>query len=281
MPSFSIGTSTPSAIRMADAYATFATSGVHVEPYSVTKVCTTATTYTDFQKPKRHQAGLRPHVANNVTSVLQDVVQHGTGTAAKTLGRARGGQDRYHRQPGGTRSAWFIGYTPQLSTSVVMFRQDTKRQELLPMSGTGGDIAIHGGDIPATIWTDYMKAALGDQPDPGFPKAAKIGTGPAPNEPGAPLADAVHDAAAADHSRRPTHPAPPTAPDRPPRPRSRRRPVARRRPDADRSAGGWIPNCNQTDPPATPAQPADDRRGPTGGPAGNGGGGTARSQDSS
>ena len=38
VPSFSIGTSSPSAIRMADAYATFADSGMHVDPYSVTKV---------------------------------------------------------------------------------------------------------------------------------------------------------------------------------------------------------------------------------------------------
>ncbi|NEA01075.1 penicillin-binding protein, partial [Streptomyces sp. SID10116] len=37
-PTFSIGTSTPSAIRVATAYGTFTNDGVRRDPYSVTKV---------------------------------------------------------------------------------------------------------------------------------------------------------------------------------------------------------------------------------------------------
>jgi hypothetical protein len=55
------------------------------------------------------------------------------------------------------------------------------------MAGTGGPTSTtHGGDIPATIWTDYMKKALGDADDPGFPKPGKIGDGKTINEKGAP-----------------------------------------------------------------------------------------------
>ncbi|MBD0735377.1 penicillin-binding protein [Streptomyces sp. CBMA29] len=181
--SFSIGTSGPSAIRMADAYATFAKSGVQVDPYSVTKVIHNGDQVNGFTRPKPKQA-LPDNIANNVTKVLENVVQNGTGTKAKELGRTAAGKTGTTDSPGGTRSAWFVGYTQQLSTSVVMFRQDTKAKKLLPMSGTGGNSSIHGGDLPATIWTDYMKAALGNSEDPGFPDASKIGD--PQNEPGAP-----------------------------------------------------------------------------------------------
>jgi membrane peptidoglycan carboxypeptidase len=126
-------------------------------------------------------------VADTVTKVLQNVVKKGTGKKALELGRTAAGKTGTTDTPGGTRSAWFVGYTQQLSTSVVMFRQDSKAQKLLPMAGTGGPTSTtHGGDIPATMWTDYMKAALGNQPDPGFPTPGKLGDGKTINESGAP-----------------------------------------------------------------------------------------------
>ncbi|NUS12290.1 MAG: penicillin-binding protein [Streptomyces sp.] len=186
--SFSIGTSTPSAIRMADAYGTFAKSGVEVEPYSVTKVLHNGDDSSAFKKPQvTTKQALEPDVANTVTKVLQNVVKNGTGKKALALGRTVAGKTGTTDTPGGTRSAWFVGYTQQLSTSVVMFRQDSKAMKLLPMSGTGGPTSTtHGGDIPATMWTDYMKAALGNAPDLGFPDPGKIGDGKTINEKGAP-----------------------------------------------------------------------------------------------
>ena len=59
----------------------------------------------------------------------------------------------------GNKSAWFVGYTPQLSTSIGMFRVDddeAKRQVFRSMYGTGGQEKIHGASFPAEIWTDYM-----------------------------------------------------------------------------------------------------------------------------
>ncbi|UWE13526.1 transglycosylase domain-containing protein [Actinacidiphila bryophytorum] len=186
--SYSIGTATPSAIRMANAYGTFADSGEAVEPYSVTKVVHDGDDDSHFQKPKRTKArAMDPDVANTVTKVLQNVVKKGTGTKALELGRTAAGKTGTTDTPGGTRSAWFVGYTQQLSTSVVMFRQDSKASKLLPMAGTGGPSSTtHGGDIPATMWTDYMKLALGNLPDPGFPTPGKIGDGKTINEAGAP-----------------------------------------------------------------------------------------------
>jgi membrane peptidoglycan carboxypeptidase len=188
VPSFSIGISTPSAIRMANAYGTFADSGKAVEPYSVTKLLHNGSEDSDFKKPERKVSqALSADVADTVTQVLQNVVENGTGTKAKELGREVAGKTGTTDTEGGTRSAWFVGYTQQLSTAVVMFRQDAKAKQLLPMAGTGGPTSTtHGGDIPATIWTDYMRKALGDADDPGFPKPGKIGDGKVINEEGAP-----------------------------------------------------------------------------------------------
>jgi membrane peptidoglycan carboxypeptidase len=171
-PSFAIGTSTPSAIRMADAYATFAASGKQTDPYSVTAVKYKGTDQPGFEKPKKKQA-FSSDIADNVTNVLENVIQNGTGTNAKALGRTAAGKTGTTDK---NKSAWFVGYTQQLSTSVTMFRENPKDHELLSMNGTAGVDSIHGGDIPTSVWTEYMLAALKNQNDPGFPDPVKIGT---------------------------------------------------------------------------------------------------------
>ncbi|MFB7506348.1 transglycosylase domain-containing protein [Streptomyces broussonetiae] len=170
-PSFAIGTSTPSAIRMADAYSTFAASGEHTDPYSVTSVKKDGQEMPGFTKPKITSA-MPENVANNVTDVLQNVIQNGTGENAKALGRTAAGKTG---TTDSNKSAWFVGYTQQLSTSVAMFRENPKDHELLSMNGTAGVESIHGGDIPTSVWTEYMKAALKNANDLGFPNATEIG----------------------------------------------------------------------------------------------------------
>ncbi|MCZ0209403.1 transglycosylase domain-containing protein [Streptomyces sp. UMAF16] len=173
-PSFAIGTSTPSAIRMADAYATFAASGQQTDPYSVTAVKFNGTDAPSFVKPKPAlKEAMDPNIANNVTDVLENVIQNGTATKALALGRTAAGKTGTTDE---NKSAWFVGYTQQLSTSVAMFRENPKDHKLLSMNGTANTDSIHGGDIPTQVWTDYMKAALKGQNDPGFPKATPIGT---------------------------------------------------------------------------------------------------------
>jgi membrane peptidoglycan carboxypeptidase len=177
---FFIGTSTPSAIRMADAYATFAASGTHYDPYSVSKVVSNGETLPGFTKPNPVQA-LKSSTADTVTNVLQAVIKQGTGTNAQVLGRPAAGKtgttDNY-------KSAWFIGYTPQLSTAVVLFKEDPKHPTLQSMTGVGGYTKVFGGVIPTQVWTDYMTAALVGQPTVNFPAAPNLGTGA--NEYGAP-----------------------------------------------------------------------------------------------
>ncbi|MFG2121974.1 transglycosylase domain-containing protein [Streptomyces sp. NPDC048710] len=177
---FYIGTSTPSAIRMAGAYATFAASGTQTTPYSVTKVTRNGTALHGFTAPVPVRA-LPSAVADHVTDVLRGVIARGTGTKAQALGRTAAGKtgttDDY-------RSAWFVGYTPQLATSVVLFREDAKHPQLQSLAGVGGLQKVFGGDIPTEIWTQYMRDALTGLPDMPFPAPTPLGHGA--DEPGAP-----------------------------------------------------------------------------------------------
>ncbi|MFF7161501.1 transglycosylase domain-containing protein [Streptomyces sp. NPDC008086] len=170
--SFSLGTSTPSAIRMADAYGAFANDGKHFEPFSVTKVIKDGKQLPGFEKPEEEDA-MEPNVANNVTDVLENVVKNGTGKKVADIGFPVAGKTGTTDE---NKSAWFVGYTRELSTAVTLFRTDPAKGKLLSMNGTGGVPSIHGGDIPAQVWKDYMVEAMKswDTPEP-FPEAQPIG----------------------------------------------------------------------------------------------------------
>ncbi|MCX5055752.1 MULTISPECIES: transglycosylase domain-containing protein [unclassified Streptomyces] len=173
-PSFSIGISDPSAIRMAGAYATFAASGERRDPFSVSRV--TSRDGTVFTHQDQPEEAFTPKVADNVTDVLKTVVEKGTGTNARLPGRDVAGKTG---TTDGNKSAWFVGYTPQLSTSITMFRYDDdetkKNRTFLEMYGTGGQEKIHGASFPSEIWHDYMEEALKDQKALPFPTPEPIG----------------------------------------------------------------------------------------------------------
>ncbi|WP_079027712.1 transglycosylase domain-containing protein [Streptomyces rimosus] len=172
-PTFSLGTSAPSAIRLAGAYATFASSGQQNDPYSVESVEKDGKTeYEHTAKPK---TGFSAAVADNVTDVLKTVVEKGTGTAAKLPdGREAAGKTGTTDD---NKSAWFAGYTKQLATTIGMWRVDdqAKQQQFLKMYGVGGEEKIHGASFPARIWAEYMTQAMKGQKLEAFPDPAPIG----------------------------------------------------------------------------------------------------------
>ncbi|MEU1801885.1 transglycosylase domain-containing protein [Streptomyces sp. NPDC019937] len=172
-PTFSLGTSAPSAIRLAGAYATFAASGQQADPYSVERVEDKDGEVYNHKEDAKLKRAFDANVANNVTDVLKNVVERGTGTSAK-IGRPAAGKTGTTDQ---NKSAWFAGYTPQLSTSIGMWRVDdqAKRQVFRSMRGVGGQKTIHGASYPAEIWADYMRQAMAGQPAKDFPAATPIG----------------------------------------------------------------------------------------------------------
>jgi membrane peptidoglycan carboxypeptidase len=112
-----------------------------------------------------------------VTDVLRSVVddREGTGRNARIPGRQVAGKTG---TTDGNKSAWFVGYTPQLSTAIDMYRLDdnekNKKRKFLEMYGTGGQDKIHGASFPSEIWQTYMSDALKGQPFETFPEPESI-----------------------------------------------------------------------------------------------------------
>ncbi|WP_441251246.1 transglycosylase domain-containing protein [Kitasatospora sp. McL0602] len=180
---FPLGTSTPSAIRMASAYSVFAAQGQQTDPYSVLKLVQDGVQQPNFDKPKARTA-LDQAVANSITDVLQNVAENGTGKKTNELGRPVAGKTG--TTDAGT-SAWWVGYTPQLATSVGMWREEPGKPGLLSLDGTAGHPSVHGGDFPTDIFTRYMKVALNGQEKLDFPTAQPVGE--TVNSSGAPSTD--------------------------------------------------------------------------------------------
>jgi membrane peptidoglycan carboxypeptidase len=147
---FPIGTSTPSAIRMADAYSTFANGGGQNDPYSVSRILRHGKPVGGLDHP-HSRAAFNPGVAETVNKVLQSVArQNGTqyivpGSASV----ATGANDL-------TKSAWFVGYTKDLSTAITLFRNKPGQAQLLPLTNVGGAGSIRGNVFPPRIWARFM-----------------------------------------------------------------------------------------------------------------------------
>ncbi|MER7768287.1 transglycosylase domain-containing protein [Kitasatospora sp. NPDC096140] len=169
VPSIPLGAATPSVLDMAGAYATLDNGGKQITPWLVQSVDREGEAV-PLPAHKTTQA-ISADTANQVTSMLQGVVSDpgGTGWRAKGLGRPVAGKTGTTDDQ---KSVWFVGYTPELVTSVALFGQDPGTGAQVSLSGVGGIDGAAGGQYPAQIWTAYMKAALKGQPVSDFPTPA-------------------------------------------------------------------------------------------------------------
>ena len=92
-----------------------------------------------------------PRVAYQITSILEGVVQRGTGVAAKVLGRPVAGKTGTTND---SRDTWFIGFTPDIVVGTYV-GFDTPRS--LGEKETGGRVAIQG-------FIKFMQQAANDMP---------------------------------------------------------------------------------------------------------------------
>ncbi len=154
-----LGVASPHALDLASSYATFANRGTAVAPTVLHEVigANQGTLLTVTPTPAR---AFRQGVADTVNFALQRVVTNGTGASAQGLGRPAAGKTG---TTNGNLSAWFVGYTPQLSTA-VMFVKDGKDGNPVSLAGLGGGGSVTGGGYPARVWTAFMTAALENLP---------------------------------------------------------------------------------------------------------------------
>ncbi|HAS08470.1 MAG TPA: penicillin-binding protein, partial [Actinobacteria bacterium] len=99
-------------------------------------------------------------IASQVTYALTQVVKNGSGFAAQDLGRPAAGKTGTTNS---NLSAWFVGYTPEISVAVSMAKS-TESGGLKTLRGTGGLTRVTGGSFPARMWTAMVKAFLKDTP---------------------------------------------------------------------------------------------------------------------
>lgn len=139
-------------LDMAGAYSTFANHGIYNKPTAIVKVVDRRGRTIYEHEPESKQV-LSERTATLLTSMLQDVINKGTGRGAN-INRPAAGKtgttDNY-------QDAWFAGYTPDL-VSVVWVGCDDN--DVMP--------GITGGTIPAKIWQNFMQTALAPIPPKNF-----------------------------------------------------------------------------------------------------------------
>jgi penicillin-binding protein 1A len=159
VPSLGLGSAGVSPLDMASAYATLAAGGIYSEPMAIRKVILpihggTVDTDAGWGMPQRRRV-IPDWVAAEVTEILEDNIDEGTGTGAGVF------FDRPAAGKTGTTDdhtdAWFCGYTPMLSTTVWVGYP----QAQIPMENVHG-ISVAGGTFPATIWNLFMRSAIGN-----------------------------------------------------------------------------------------------------------------------
>ncbi|MFN8543945.1 MAG: PBP1A family penicillin-binding protein [Candidatus Binatia bacterium] len=150
--SLALGSAEVTPLELTRAYGVFATQGKRFDPIFVTAVTDGDGNPLPFTGTRPHfEPVMRPAVAYVLTSLMESVVQHGTGRKAAELGRPVAGKTGTTND---THDAWFIGFTPD-TVAGVWVGFDAERS--LGSNETGGHAA-------APIWTAFMKQALADQP---------------------------------------------------------------------------------------------------------------------
>jgi len=169
--SFSLGAGETTLLRMVTAYGMFDNGGRRIKPTLVDRIqdryghtvykhdereCMGCDVKKWENQPEpslvdRRQQVLDPMTAYQITSMMEGVVQRGTATVVRDVGRPVAGKTGTTNDE---KDAWFIGFTPDMVVGVYM-GYDKPRH--IGRGATGGHLA-------APIVKDFMKVALADKP---------------------------------------------------------------------------------------------------------------------
>jgi len=182
--SYALGAGETTALRMVTAYSMIANGGRRVKPTLIDRIqdryghtifkhdarecrgCDAPGGWKNQNEPQlvdRREQVLDAMTAYQVTSLMEGVVQNGTGTALKEVGKPIAGKTGTTNE---AKDAWFIGFSPDIVVGIYM-GYDKPR----PL-GRGN--AATGGHLAAPIARDFMKLALADKPPTPFKIPAGI-----------------------------------------------------------------------------------------------------------
>jgi penicillin-binding protein 1B len=142
-PSVALGAYEMTPLEVAAGYTILANGGVRTEPTFIRNVVNAEGQALE-QNSIRSRRALDPRVAYLVTTLLEDVIDHGTGATV----RARGFDAPAAGKTGTSRDGWFAGYTSNLEGIVWVGFDDNR------------DLGLSGAAAPAPIWAEFMKNAL-------------------------------------------------------------------------------------------------------------------------
>ena len=169
--SFALGAGETTLLRMVGAYAMFDNGGRKIQPTLIDRIqdryghtiykhdsreCRSceAEKWENQNEPTlidKRERVLDPMTSYQITSMMEGVVQRGTATVVKEVGKPIAGKTGTTNDE---KDAWFIGFSPDLVVGVYL-GYDKPRH--LGRGATGGVLA-------APIVRDFMKVALADKP---------------------------------------------------------------------------------------------------------------------
>src|ERR1700740_2928989 len=137
------------------AFTVFPDDGIRIDPHMIRRVATYDGALLEEAHPAIHEV-ISPDVARTMTAMLEEVIQFGTGVQAKALGRPAAGKTGTTQD---YTDAWFIGFTPQVTSGVWVGFDD--KQISLGKKETGARAAL-------PIWLEFMQGALTGMPPLDF-----------------------------------------------------------------------------------------------------------------
>jgi penicillin-binding protein 1A len=152
-----LGSGEVTLLELTAAYAALANQGVRMEPVTVRYVTDQQGRLLEENIPQGRES-VSPGTALTLTQMLRGVVERGTGTGARVLGRPLAAKTGTTND---FSNAWFVGYTPTLAAGVWVGHDRTRS---LGADETGARAAL-------PIWVSVMRDALRDRPLEDFPPA--------------------------------------------------------------------------------------------------------------
>jgi penicillin-binding protein 1A len=143
------------------AFTVFPNDGIRIDPHMIRRVTSYDGALLEEAHPEVHDV-VSPDVARTMTAMLEEVIQFGTGIAAKPLGRPAAGKTGTTQD---YTDAWFVGYTPQITAGVWVGFDD--KQISLGKKETGARAAL-------PIWLEFMQGAVAGTPSMDFPNVVPL-----------------------------------------------------------------------------------------------------------
>jgi penicillin-binding protein 1A len=148
-PAITLGSSEVRLLDMTRAFASIGAKGVAVIPYGIRRVTTADGELLYQHEGNEPRTLVAPHVAAQMTDLLQAAVMTGTGRGAQ-IGRPVAGKTG---TTSSNKDGWFLGFSSGLTTGVWMGRDDSKA---IP--------GLQGGRAPAQAFHDFMARAVAKRP---------------------------------------------------------------------------------------------------------------------